>query len=186
MVAIEKSKVQSKKIQQILADIKDDAPEKVTKALDSLQVNGNSSIIEPLFAYLRDGKDEKSKALVLEFLCNLKDTPSKLEVIDCLLNTEFEAVRKEIMTVIWNCPIDFSEYIQEFIKIAVAEDFVLTLETLTILEHMEGPFEEKDLFESLLMLKDYHEGKHPKTAEKDVLMSEIALLLRDFENNLLD
>ncbi|MES2587545.1 MAG: hypothetical protein V4622_01115 [Bacteroidota bacterium] len=189
-VAVEKvekpvkiNKTQEKKIQQLLADLNSSASGKVTTALDSLQVYGDSSIIFPLFDFLKTSKNEKSKAEVLEFLCNLKDTNSKTKVMECLNDKNYLSVRIEIMTAIWNCPINFSEYLHDFVKIAVENDYLECLECLTIIENLDGPFEEKALFESLLLLKDYHEGKYPKNKEKDVLISEIALLIKDFDRD---
>ena len=175
------TKTQEKKINQLLSDLNSSNPGKVTIALDSLQVYGDSSIIFPLFDFLKTSDDEKSKAEVLEFLCNLKDTNSMTKVMECLKDEHFSPVRIEILTAIWNCPINFSEFLHEFVKIAVENDYLHCLECLTIIENLDGPFDEKSVFESQLLLKDYHENKYPKTKEKDLLISEIALLIRDFD-----
>jgi hypothetical protein len=101
--------------------------------------------------------------------------------MDCLNQSRFGKIRREILTSIWNSPLDYSSYLQDFVKIAVEHDYLDTLECLTVIENLDGPFEEKSIFESTLYLKDYHEGKYPKSREKDQLMSELALLIKDFE-----
>ena len=106
-----------------------------------------------------------------------------LMVMDCLQQSRFVPIRKEILTTIWNSPLDYSLYLQDFVKIAVENDYLTTLECLTVIENFDGPFEEKSLLESLLYLKDYHEEKYPRSKEKDQLMSEIALLIKDFEQD---
>lgn len=177
----EQKKTQQKKLALILADLKTGSASKTAQALDALQVYGDYTAIEPLFLFLLESKDEDSKAQVLEFLCNLKDSRSALMVMDCLNQPRFKEIRREILTTIWNSPLDYSLYLQDFVKIAVENDYLDTLECLTVIENLDGPFEEKSLFESTLYLKDYHEGKYSKSREKDQLLSEIALLIKDFE-----
>ncbi|MCE3297015.1 MAG: hypothetical protein K0R65_2729 [Crocinitomicaceae bacterium] len=179
----EQKNTQKKKLSLILADLKAGPSAKTAKALDALQVYGDYTAIEPLFLFLLESGDEASKALVLEFLCNLKDSKSSLMVMDCLQQSRFTPIRNKILTTIWNSPLDYSIYLQDFVKIAVENDYLTTLECLTVIENLDGPFEEKSFLESLLYLKDYHEGKYPKSKEKDHLMSEIALLVKDFEQN---
>jgi hypothetical protein len=51
------------------------------------------------------------------------------------------------------------------------------------LENLEGPFSEEDLIEAQLTLSSY--TNHPtKSGQKDELMSDIAIWLRDLEENL--
>lgn len=175
-----------KKLVLILDDLKSSKPEKVTLALDSLQVYGDYTIIEPLFQFMLETDNNESKSLVLEFLCNLKDSKSMLMVMDALHQAKFKSIQIEILTTIWNSPLDYSEYLADFVKLAVENDYLIALECLTVLENLDGPFEESSLLESQLYLKDYYEGKHIKSKEKDQFMSEIALLLKDFDRDTLD
>lgn len=179
-------KTQKKKLTLILEDLKSAQVSKVKTALDSLQVYGDYTIIEPLFQFILETQDTESKAEVLEFLCNLKDSKSMLMVMDCLHQPKFKTIQVEILTTIWNSPLDYSEYLADFVKLAVENDYLIALECLTVLENLDGPFEESSLLESQLYLKDYSEGKHPKSKEKDQFMSEIAILIKDFDHNTLD
>jgi len=88
------------------------------------------------------------------------------------------------LTTIWNMKVDFSGYIDEFVHIAVFGDFMETLECLTIIENMEGPFMEEDILESQLHLKRYLEGEGQQDKQKAQLLSEIALLIKDINEGL--
>ena len=59
-----------------------------------------------------------------------------------------------------------------------------TLECLTIIENMEGPFMEEDILESQLHLKRYLEGEGQQDKQKAQLLSEIALLIKDINEGL--
>lgn len=177
------SKTQVKKIQQLLADLNSGNLSKVSGALDALQVHGDWTVIKPLFEFVRDGEDVQAVNEVIEFLSSLKDTASKTAVMACLNDEELLSSRKEILSSIWNSPLDYSEYLIDFVRVAVSYDFLDTLESLTVIENLEGPFEEQAILESQLLLRDYHEGKFPKNREKDQLISEIAILIKDFDQN---
>ena len=98
----------------------------------------------------------------------------------CLRNPELADMKVQILSTIWNSPLDYSEYLAEFVSLAVTGDFLLILECLTILENLNGPFEEADILESQLLLKTYYEGES-RDAQKDPLMDEIAMLIKDID-----
>ena len=93
----------------------------------------------------------------------------------------YAAQQVKLLSTIWNSPLDYSSYLAEFVSLAVKGDFMVTLECLTIIENLEGPFIESSILESQLLLKDYHEGLYQKDQQKDHLISEIALLLKDMD-----
>lgn len=170
----------SLKIAKLLADVQSGVPAKVTSALDALQVSGKDSIVEPLIRAIKLQTDEKSIAEIIEFLSSLKSTSASKEVMACLRNPELADLKTQILSTIWNSPLDYSEYLAEFVSLAVKGDFLMILECLTILENLNGPFEESDILESQLLLKAYYEG-NARDAQKDPLMDEIALLVKDFD-----
>lgn len=169
------------KIAKLLEDISTGVPSKITTALDALQVYGDDSVIEPLIQSLGQIKDEKSHAEIIEFLSSLKSSAAVEKVMDIVKNPSYSAYQVKVLSTIWNSPLDYSKYLAEFVSLAVKGDFMVTLECLTILENLEGPFEESAILESQLLLKDYHEGVYQKDAQKDHLISEIALLLKDMD-----
>jgi len=171
----------TKKINQLFQDLYSENAAKVTAALDALQVYGNQSIIKPLFEFIQKSSNEHSKKEVIEFLSNLKDTPSKAEVMNNLHDKDFKSIQNIILSTIWNSPLDYSEFLNEFVLLSVENDYLTSLECLTIIENLEGPFEEQAILESQLHLKDYLDGKYEKSPEKDNMISEIANLIKDFD-----
>lgn len=165
----------------LLQDISGGTHAKVTTALDALQVYGDETVIAPLIRALDQQKEERSAAEILEFLSSLKSSASIEKVMECLNDPSLEHQRINILSTIWNSPLDYSDYLAEFVALAVKNDFLVTLECLTILENLEGPFNEKDVLESQLLLKNYHEGRYPKDEQKDRLISEVAILIKDMD-----
>lgn len=174
------------KLKQILLDLRSEDEVKISKALKALEAHGNSRVIRPLAEKLKEGVSEKISKEILELLCSLKDSSVTSEIMDIIEDPEFREIRQLMLSTIWNTKVDFSDYIDEFVQIAVEGDLLETLDCLTIIENMEGPFMEENILEAQLHLKTYVENPDAQTEQKSQLLSEIALLLKDINQNLQD
>lgn len=176
-----KNKQQNQKIEQLLGDLKSGVASKISSALKSLQVNGNISVIRPIVELLKTNVSHQIETEILNFLGDLKVSQASEEIIAILKDEYFIEQRQQVLSTIWNCKVDYSEYIAEFIEIACEGNFMEAFECLTILENLEGPFEEHHILECQLHLKEYIEDTSPKDPQKTQIMSEIALLIREFD-----
>ena len=95
------------------------------------------------------------------------------------------SIRQILLSTIWNSRLDYSLYLAEFVEMAVEGDYLEALECLTIIENLEGTFEESDILEAQLHLKEYLE-LGVKDDQKAILISEIALLIKNFNEELAD
>lgn len=179
-------KKQGARIKQILTDLEGGDEKKISKALKSLEANGNASVIKPLAEKLLEGVSEKNQKEIVELLSSLKDTSVTAEMMDVIEDEQFLPIRQILLTTVWNTKVDFSDYLDEFVLIAVNGNFMETLDCLTIIENMEGPFMEENVLESQLHLKSYLENNDNKDAQKAELLSEIALLIKDINQHLQD
>ena len=177
-------KKNSLKINQLLLDLNSGIPAKISSSLKAFQVNGNISILRPLAELLKTDLTLDSENEVLEFLGDLKSTQVKEEIISILRDEKFLNQRQKLLTTIWNCKVDYSDYIAEFVEIACDGNFMEAFECLTILENLDGPFQEQHILECHLHLKEYVEDTTTaKDSQKANIMSDIALLIRDFDLN---
>lgn len=174
------------KLKQILLDLNASDETKITKALKALEAHGNSSAIKPLAEKLLTGLSEKNEKELVELLCSLKDTSVTAELMDVIEDEKFESIRPTMLSVVWNTKVDFSDYIDEFVQIATKGNLVETLDCLTIIENMDGPFMEENILESQLHLKNFLEADLQKDPQKMELLSEIAIVLKDINQNLQD
>ena len=167
------------KINTLLSELKSDTIVKIKTTLDALELIGNETVIYPILRLLNPTEDHNEKnQLLIEFLCTIKDSAIKETIIDSLSEEEFKSIRNKVLSVIWNSPLDFSEYLDLFVRIAIEGTFMESLECLTILENLEGPFEEEQLMEAQVILSSLKDQKFdPK---KSTIVSEIALLIKSF------
>jgi len=174
------------KLKQILLDLSTDDAKKISKAVKALEKNGDPSVIKPLAEKLMSGVSEKNQKEILELFCSFKDTSITSYMMDLIEDDHFRPIRQVLLSSVWNTKVDFSDYIDEFVQIAVEGDFMETLECLTIIENLEGPFMEENILEAQLHLKNFLEQPGDKDEQKAQLLSEIALLLKDINQNLQD
>lgn len=87
---------------------------------------------------------------------------------------------------IWNMKVDFSSYIDDFVMIATQGDLMEAVDCLTIIENLEGPFMEENILESQLHLKEYLETGDKSDTQKAEILSEIAVLIKKINMNLMD
>jgi hypothetical protein len=168
-------------LKALLDDLKSGNIAKVKKALKSLQINGNVNVIKPLVDVLKSKLSSELEVEIVNFLGDLKDTSVKEELISILNDEGYSDVRYQLLTSIWNCKIDYSEFIADFVAIACDGNFMETFECLTILENLEGPFEERHILECQLHLKEYIESNSATDSQKAQVMSDIASLIKSFD-----
>ena len=171
------------KLNQILIDLNSTDEKKISKAIKSLEANGDSTVIIPLANRLLSDLSEKNKTEIIELLSSLKDTSSRGELMNVIDDEKYLSIRQSILTAIWNTKIDFSGYIDEFVYIAIYGSFLEAIDCLTIIENLEGPFMEEDLLESESHLKNYMNSDAEKDEQRAFILSEIALKLKDFNED---
>ena len=106
--------------------------------------------------------------------------------MDVINDVKFYSIRQTLLTTIRNTKVDFSGYIDDFVLIATEGSFLETMDCLTIIENLEGPFMEEDILECQLHLKNFLESESPKDMQKSELLSEIAILIKKFNTELMD
>lgn len=181
-MAANSSSKQKQKITQLIGDLQSGNENKISTSLKALQSNGDLSVLEPIAALLMTRLTEKNKQEVLEFLSTLNVSEAVDTMMGIVKNEDLLQIRQQVLSTLWNSKLDYSYYLPDFVEIAVDGDFMEALECLTIIENMEGPFEERHILEAKLHLKDYLEDDAPKDPQKAQILSEIALLLKDFDN----
>jgi hypothetical protein len=171
------------KMSALMLDVNSGEFSKVKEALSGLKQYGDATIIEPLLTLLHDTADRQIHQEIHTFLADIHQPAAIDEFFKVLAKTTKESEKQTILNILWNSKLNFSGKIKELMHYAVEGDFMTALECLTLLENLEGPFAEEDLIEAQLTLSKY--ANHPtKSEQKDQLISDIAVWLRDLEENL--
>lgn len=144
--------------------------ETVLNGVELIEEKGKTSQLPVLFrCYLTHTELPQKKALY-ELLSSITIKGAKEAWISLLTMPEFSKVRAQIVNILWNTRLDFSAELERFIELAVQLDYLGTLECLTLIEHMEGPFQEQQLLESELILKEYVKKQADEGEQKQRLI----------------
>jgi len=176
------NKQQKLKIKNLLAELMSGNEAKASASIKALQANGDSSILEPMAALLMTDLSPKIREEIVEFLCSLKDSSAVDEMMRLVNDSDYLPIRQQLLSTIWNSKLDYTYFLPDFVEIAVDGDFMEALECLTIIENMAGPVEERHVLEAKLHLREYLEDTDPKDPQKSQIMSEIAMIIKDFDS----
>ena len=169
------------KIEALLLDLKSNNTTKIKTALEGLKIIGEPSMLSQLVVNLDPKGPSEKNSLILEFLSCLKDTKARNVMIELVQQKDLYSLQQLLLSTLWNSPLDYTEYLDVFVDLAIKGDFMIALECLTIIENLDGPFSEKSVMEAQVLLGAYAELNPDKTSQKGVLISEIALLIQDFQ-----
>ena len=143
---------QQKVINQIKADLASDNSSIVSKALVKTKAKGNEELIAPLVELYKT-TDNKLKQEVKNIFSELKNK----DCVDFLLPhlmQDNQEVKELILFSMWSSGIDMTDYIVELIEYSCAGEFMVILEALTVLENLEGPFNDEDLFQASTIIQE--------------------------------
>lgn len=163
---------QQKVINQIKADLASDNSSIVSKALVKTKAKGNEELIAPLVELYKT-TDNKLKQEVKNIFSEIKNK----DCVDFLLPhlmQDNQEVKELILFSMWSSGIDMTDYIVELIEYSCDGEYMVILEALTVLENLEGPFNDEDLFQASTIIQEkIYESKDDKKKELLQSMSNV-------------
>ena len=150
----------------------------LTAALSIYKDHGQVSVLADLFRSL-EGRERAQQQAIISFLSDVKDTDSTEAFVTYLQDETNSENRKLVLSAIWNSKLPFDEHLPFFVMLASQGDYLEALDCLTIIENMSGPFDESQLLEAQLLLKEYVEERAPQSDQKAQIMSEIAWFVKE-------
>ena len=166
---------QQKLINQIKKDFLSADHSIVIKALSKTRAKGNEQLILPLIELYKSTQIEGIKKEIKSIFSELK----KKNILDTLLpELEYGSneVKELILFSIWSSGMDMTDHIPLLIETCISGNFMVILEGLTVLENLEGPFNEDDLFQASTLLQEaLYETSESK--EKKLIQSMYDIIL---------
>ena len=169
----------SKSLQSAITDLGSGDKKRMDQGIGVISSKGHVGVIKPLIDLLINSKDPYLHKRIGELLSNIQDKHACEIIMDFVRNEKYKDVRTEILNSIWCSKLDYSAYIADFVAIAVEGDLIQSVECLTAIENMTGPFNESDLLEAQLFLQEYHSNRKEGSDQKNQIISDIALFIKD-------
>jgi hypothetical protein len=130
----------SKAVQSIIQDFQSPEPEMVLKAIKNNRKEGNQDSFKALLSLLKDTDEPLVEASIIEFLYDLKDEESVPVLIEAIQDDEFAFYHNFLVAGFWQSAIDGSDYLEEFVTVAINGEYMTSLEALTVVENFDRAY----------------------------------------------
>lgn len=134
----------------------------------------NEEKISALISLLTDPANKEIKE---EALLTLKKEKGGDTLLVAIASPKAKEVRHLLVAACWESEINFSKYLPFFILLALDENYLISLEAITTIENMEGPFTETDVTSAIKKVKEL---KKNITNERQVLLNDLVDTLTSF------
>lgn len=121
--------------------------------------------------------DSSNKDVKEETLITLKKENAGEVLLQAIASPKSLANRHLLVAACWESEINFSKYLPFFILLALDDNYLISLEAITTIENMEGPFEEKDVKDAIKKVKAEQKNI---PSEKAVLLNDLIMTLEGF------
>ncbi len=138
---------------QVIKDLQSEQPTLVKKALTKIKDKGNEKHIVPLVNLYETSSDDSVKNEIKDILSQLKNTKAIVELMP-FLEKENNRIKELILHSLWSSGFDLTDHIPIIIETSCEGDFMVLLESLTLIENLEGPFIEDDLILAISTLNE--------------------------------
>lgn len=121
--------------------------------------------------------DPGNKEIREEALLTLKKEKGGETLLLAIASPKAKDVRNILVAACWESEINFSKYLPFFILLALDNDYLVSLEAITTIENMEGPFTKELVKEAI---KKVTAVKNDITTERQVLLNDLIDTLTGF------
>ena len=172
-----KEKQKDKKLATILSDLKSSDSKKQLKAVKSLRIHGNETVIEPLLDTHLNTDSDELRGEIEALLNTAKSAAVPAEIAKALVDSRYSSMRQMLLASIWSSGLDYRDYLKEIVTAASQGEMMDALECITIIENIDGNMTEDQLFEPILVLKEYLvKNKDEQSAKLDMLKEIVVIL----------
>ncbi len=176
----------TKKLKQLITNLYAKDEKKVLQTIALLEAEGRAEILSPVCELYLETKNTKVKDKLIEFLSNLSDSSATEVMIGIIRDEKFLGIRQVLLNSMWQSKLDYTPFLADFVAIASEGSFLESFECLTIIENLKGPFQEGQTLEAQLYLKEYLETEKGKDEKRDEIISDIAVMIKDFDRGIVD
>ncbi|MDB4088713.1 hypothetical protein N9544_03720 [Flavobacteriales bacterium] len=166
-------------VQDLILDLTSKDNKILMSALKRVRSKGSEKVIPSIFNIIENNEDELIKNEARKIILELKSTASIPFLLE-QLNNEKEEMRLLALNAFWQTGFNSHENMENFVTAAINGSYMEAFEAYTIIENLDGPFEEENIMEAQLVLKTYF-SKASEDEDKFFIMKNIAKQLADFE-----
>ncbi len=124
--------------------------------------------------------DQSNKDVREEALVTLKKNKGEELLLTAIASPKSDGKKHLLVAACWESEINLSKYLPFFILLAISDDYLVSLEAITTIENMEGPFDATQLKNGIKKVK---EKQKAISSEKAVLLNDLVVTLEKHLQN---
>ena len=144
---------QNKLIDDLLQDLASNDPKILTSALKRVRSKGTERVIPSLISLFENCETASVAAEAKNIILELKSTASIPYLLTELETNPNAETRELILNSFWHTGFNAHQYIDKFVAAALKGSYMEAFEASTIIDNLDGPFEEEPIMEAQLNLK---------------------------------
>lgn len=133
------------RLQNIIKDLVSDEEKKVLTAIKQLRKHGKPEAIRPIAELLKSTTNETVKSEIISLLYDLKEQTVVDEIILAIEDDYFIDEKATLISLFWQSSLDGSEHLSTFVKEAIKGDYMIGIESLTVIENFDATFQETEV-----------------------------------------
>ncbi|MCW3085497.1 MAG: hypothetical protein JWP12_2863 [Bacteroidetes bacterium] len=123
--------------------------------------------------------DPANKEVKEETLITLKKEKGTELLLMAIASPKSENNKHILVAACWESEMNFSKYLPFFVLLALQDDYLISLEAITVIENMEGPFEEAHIADAIKKIKEKQKSIN---SERVVLLNDLIVTLENFSD----
>lgn len=121
---------------EILSKIQSGDTTLMEEAVKEFKGNGDLKVAQTLLEGMESTKDARILTRIANLLADIKDNAFKEVLVRQFQNATQPEAKAGLLRIIWESSLDYSAYLDLFLKILRQDDFVVALEASTVIENM--------------------------------------------------
>jgi hypothetical protein len=147
----------------------------VLKTLHRLRSDGNLTYLPDLLNLLEHTSSELIEKELIRFLADIKEKAVVPLVVEGLRESGLDRARAGILSAIWQSGMDYSDYLDLFIQLFLEGDYMVALESFTVIEQSMEHLSDETIAEERKNLLD---GLENVSEDKKPLARELINILQ--------
>lgn len=149
----------------------------VLQCIDEIRKSGDERLIKPMIDLLISTSDKTVFKEISSILFELKNQQCIVPILEALQDPKTIKYRSLIASTLWQSNLACEEHIEQLVEIAIQNDYLTSIEILTIIENMHGQLKDASIIQSLDKL-----NRFLKTSKEDKnkLLLELKTILETF------
>lgn len=155
--------------------------DEVIKNLDNLRETGSLTSLETMLERVVSHPSERIRKKIFELIADIKSNSATAIIANFTFACKNKQAQMELISACWQGRLDFSDYLERYIDLAIQGELLLVNEILTLVEEN---CEKPELTRIESAIAKIKEQLHSFSSEKKLMMVDLVTILEAKKENL--